>query len=131
MKRCLVLPTVALIAMAVGACGSSEPGYCGDRQDLRDGVDQLSEVDVRADGVGAMRDQLRTIQADAKTLTASAKSDFPEETSAISTSIDGLRSAVQSAQSPPGADDVARIGISVAATVKAVKAFDDATSKEC
>jgi hypothetical protein len=131
MKRCLVLPTVALIAMAVGACGSSEPGYCGDRQDLRDGVDQLSEVDVRADGVGAMRDQLRTIQADAKTLTASAKSDFPEETSALSTSIDGLRSAVQSAQSPPGADDVARIGISVAATVKAVKAFDDATSKEC
>jgi hypothetical protein len=131
MNRCLLLSALALLAVAVGACGISEPGYCGDRQDLRDGVDQLSEFYVRADGVGAIRDHLRAVQADAKTLTASAKSDFPEETSAISTSVDGLRSAVQNAPSPPGARDLTRIGVSLAATLKAVKAFDDATSEEC
>jgi hypothetical protein len=131
MKRCLPLSAVALIAVAVGACGSSQPGYCGDRQDLRDAVDQLTEVNVRADGVGAIRDQLRTIQADAKTLTASAQSDFPEETSAISSSVDGLASVVQDVPSSPGAADVARIGAGVAATVKAVKAFDAATSEAC
>lgn len=74
---------------------------------------------------------MRTIQADAKTLTASAKSDFPDETSAISTAVDGLTSAVQNVPSPPGAADVARIGASVAATVKAVQGFDNATSESC
>jgi hypothetical protein len=131
MKRCLLLPALLVVVVAVGACGSSKPGYCGDRQDLRDAVDQLSEVNVRDNGIGALREQVRTIQADAKTLTASAKSDFPDETSAISTAVDGLTSAVQNVPSPPGAADVARIGASVAATVKAVQGFDNATSESC
>jgi hypothetical protein len=130
MKRWLPLPLVVL-TVAVSACGGSKPGYCGDRQDLRDAVDQLSGIRLRESGVGALRDQLKTVQAAANTVVASAKSDFPDETAAIRSAVDGLSSAVQAVPSSPSPGDIAKVGAAAAATVQAVKAFDAATSEKC
>jgi hypothetical protein len=130
MHRWLPLPLVAL-ALALPACGSSKPAYCGDRQDLRDAVDGLSAVNLRADGIGALRDQLKTVQADAKTAVSSAKSDFPDETAAISSAVDRLSSTVQAVPASPSPGDLAQVGAAVATTVQAVKAFTSATAEKC
>jgi hypothetical protein len=104
-SRWLPVPLVSLAALAIGACGNSQPGYCDDRQDLKDAVDQLSDVRVRDSGLGALRAQLKTVQADAKTAVAAAKSDFPDETAAIGSAVDALSSVVQSVPSTPSAGE--------------------------
>jgi hypothetical protein len=131
MNRWLPLPTAVLVVLALAACGDSKPGYCGDRQDLRDSVDQVSAINLRDDGIGALREQLQTVRHDAQTVVAAAKSDFPDETSAISASVDRLSSAVDDSPAPPAAADIAKIGVAVASAVQSVKAFDDATSDRC
>ncbi len=131
MNRWLSIPAIAAVTMALSACGSSQPGYCGDRESLSDSVDQLSDVDVRANGLAELRDQLQTIKANAQTVVTSARGDFPEETAAIRTSVDRLSTAVEAVSSSPTPAEVASIGTAGASTVQAVKAFVDATSDRC
>jgi conjugal transfer/entry exclusion protein len=124
--RTLALATAAALVVAPG-CGSSKPGYCSDRSDLESSVQGLT--DVRS--VSAFQTQLKQIESDAKTLVASAKSDFPSETSAIDSSVSKLASALDALPASPSAGQLAALVPDAQAVVSAVGAFDDATSSQC
>jgi uncharacterized phage infection (PIP) family protein YhgE len=134
MKRTLAPPAVALAvaATALTACGgSSKPGYCSDKSNLESTVKGLTSVDIRGDGLGALTTQLKKVETDAKTLVASARSSFPGETSAISSSVDSLAGAIQQLPSSPSAADLLALGGDVTSVTSAVKGFTKAVGSQC
>jgi hypothetical protein len=119
---------VALVALV--GCGSSKPAYCSDRTKLENSVKGLTSLNLN-NGLSGLKSQLTTIKSDATTLVNSAKSDFPNETSAVKTSVDALDSAVKAAPSSPSAAQIAAIGADAANVVNSVKSFVDASKSKC
>jgi hypothetical protein len=121
---------VALLAAVSGCGGSSKPAYCSDRSDLQSSVKGLSNLTVSS-GVSGLKTQLTTIQSDANKVVSSAKSDFPSQTDAITTSVDTLQSAVKALPSSPTAKQFAPVASAAAGVVSSVKSFMDATNSKC
>src|SRR6478609_3687555 len=91
-----LLAVAAIAATAAGAlagCGSSsKPGYCSDRSNLQDSVTSLKDVSLSVGAISSLQSKLQNVQSDAQALVSSAKSDFPDETDAITSSVSKLSS---------------------------------------
>jgi hypothetical protein len=120
----------ALAAIALAACGSSKPAYCSARTDLENSIKGLTSLNVSS-GVSGLQSQAQKIQSAATTLVSKAKSDFPNETSAISSSVSSLESAVKSLSSSPSAGQIAAVTAAAASVVSSVKTFYDSTKSKC
>jgi hypothetical protein len=116
--------------IALGGCGSSKPAYCSSRSSLENSIKGLTSLNLSS-GLSGLQAQLQKIQGDAKALVSSAKSDFPSQTSAITSSLDSLTGAVKSIPSSPSAAQIAAIASNAATVVNSVKSFTDATSSKC
>ena len=125
---------VALVAVAgvvaMTGCGSSKPAYCTDRTNLENSIKGLSHPDL-SNGLSSLEAQVKKIESNATTLVNSAKSDFPTETSAITSSVDALKSAVTQLASDHSAANITAVTADAASVVKSVKSFTDATSSKC
>lgn len=128
--RVPVASTVTVALLALAGCGSSTPEYCSNRTDLQKSVKDLPSV-VSSGDVNAMQTQVNTIKSDATALADSAKSDFPSETSAITSSVDTLSSAAEALPSSPSATQIAAVGADAAGVVSSVNSFADASSSKC
>jgi hypothetical protein len=138
MRAPRLLGSLAAAATAAGvlaACGSSssasKPAYCADRSALEQSVSDLKNVDLASGGLSAVQTQLSKVDADAKALAGSAKADFPQQTSAISSSVSALDTSVKSLGSSPSAQDLLGLGQGIAGVVTASKGFSDATAGKC
>ncbi len=120
--------TVVIAVIALGGCGSSKPAYCTARSNLSNSVKGLTSPEG---GLSGLQAQLKKIQTDATSVVNSAKSDFPNETSAIKSSVDGLSTAVKSLPSNPSAGQIAAIAPAAANVVNSVKSFSSAASSKC
>jgi hypothetical protein len=129
-RRVPAIGIVVVALLALAACGSSKPAYCTDRTNLQNSIKDLTGLSLSG-GVSGLKSQLGKIQSDATTLVNSAKSDFPTETSAITSSVGGLSSAVKSVPSSPSAQQLAPVAASAASVVSSVKSFTEATSSKC
>jgi len=116
--------------VAMTGCGSSKPAYCTDRTNLENSIKGLSHPDL-SNGLSSLEAQVKKIESNATTLVNSAKSDFPTETSAITSSVDALKSAVTQLASDHSAANIAAVTADAASVVKSVKSFTDATSSKC
>jgi hypothetical protein len=114
----------AMIALA--GCSSSKPAYCTDRSNLENSVKGLTSA-----GISGLKSQLKQVQSDASTLASSAKGDFPNETSAITSSVDMLKNSLAALSSSPSAAQIASVGKDAAGVVSSVKSFVDASNSKC
>jgi hypothetical protein len=125
---------VALVAMAgavaMAGCSSGPPAYCSDRTTLENSVKGLSHLDL-SNGVSSLKAQLQKVQSDASTLVSSAKSDFPNETSAIESSVGSLKSAVTQLSADRSAANLAAVATDASSVVSSVKKFIDASNSKC
>jgi hypothetical protein len=121
----------AAAVVALAGCGSSKPAYCGDRTNLENSIKGLTSLTFSSGGVSGLKTQVTTIQSDASTLVGSAKSDFPSQTSAITSSVNALKTAVAGLSSSPSAAQIATVTKDAASVVSSVKSFTDATSSQC
>lgn len=129
--RILIALLAVVVAIAVAGCGgNSKPAYCSDRSNLENSVKGLTSVSLSS-GVSGLRSQLTKIQSDAKTLVDSAKSDFPDQTSAIRSSVDTFSSAVRALPASPSAQQIATVGTDAASVVSSVGDFTSASSSKC
>ena len=120
-----MLAAVAAI-IALAGCSSSKPAYCTDRTNLENSVKGLTSA-----GISGLKSQLKQVQSDASTLVGSAKGDFPNETSAITSSVDALKSSLAALPSSPSAAQIAFVGRDAAGVVSSVKSFVDASNSKC
>ena len=81
------------ISVSLSACGSSKPKYCSDVTDLQTSV---SGIDLSG-GVSSVKTQLQDIESETHQLIASARSDFPQQTSDIGTALNRLTTSGQAA----------------------------------
>ena len=123
------LVAAAVVALLPG-CSSSKPGYCTDRTNLQNSVKALTELNVSS-GVSALKSHVTQIQQDATTLVNSAKNDFPSQTSAVTSSVNALKTSVTGLSSNPSAAQVAAITKDGKSVVTSVNSFMDASNSAC
>jgi hypothetical protein len=126
--RLLTLVAItAAVVMLVAGCGGSKPAYCGDVAALENSIKSL---DVTG-GLSSLQTQVQTIVNQGKKLPSSAKSDFPSETAAITSSFDALQTDVQGLTSKPTAQQALTLAGNAASAVTAVKNFASASKSKC
>jgi|SRR5579863_2374009 len=128
--RILGIGMVLGLCIALAGCGSSKPGYCTDRSNLENSVKGLTDLHLSS-GMSGLEAQLNKIKTNATNLVKSAKSDFPNETKAIESSLNTLKTTVDSLPSSPSASNIATVAVETSAFVSSVKTFIDATSSKC
>jgi hypothetical protein len=126
-----VAATSAALLPACGSSSSNKPAYCADRSNLQQSVSDLKGVDVASGGLAAIQSQLAKIDANTKALVASAKADFPQQTSAISSSVAALDASAKSLGSAPSATGAVSAAKDVSSVVTAFQGFSDATKDKC
>jgi len=131
MRRSLLALALAAVAcLALTACGSSKPAYCSDRTNLENSVKGLTSLNASS-GLSGLEAQLKKIQTAATSLVSSAKSDFPNETSAIKSSLDALTSTVKGLSGSPSASQIATVATQASNFASSVQTFTSATSSKC
>ena len=127
------LAAAVAVAAVLSACGgSSKPGYCAKTADLKKSIQDLGNVNIVQGGTNALTSALSSIQSNASAVVNSAKSDFPDQTAAISSSIDTLKKSAQSlASSPAQPGLIAQIPGQVSAVVTSIQDFSNATKSKC
>ena len=129
MRRSIAAGAAIGLVVLTG-CGSSKPAYCTARSNLSKSIKGLTSLSVSS-GVSGLQSQVQKIQTAATSVVNSAKGDFPNETSAIKSSVDALSTAVKSLPSNPSAGQIASIVPSAAKVVSSVTSFTSATSSKC
>ena len=130
MRTAVATAAVGTLIALAGCGSSSKPAYCTDRTNLENSIKGLTSLSASS-GVSGLKSQLTTIASDATSVVNAAKSDFPNETSAVKTSVDALQSAVKALPSSPSATQVAGIATDAASVVNSVNSFTDASKSKC
>ena len=107
-----------------------KPAYCADRASLQNALKGLTSLNSSS-SVSALKSQVDAIQSAATAVVNSAKGDFPNETSAIKSSVDTLKSEVQNLSANPSAAQIAKVTADAGAVLGAVTSFMTATSGKC
>lgn len=118
-------------ALATSGCGSSKPAYCDDRDQLEQSVKGLTDISPGSDSVPAYQSQLNEIKANAKKTLDSARSDFPQETDAVETSLSDLSDTIENLPKSPGTSDILMVVGEGASLASAVQQFSQATDSAC
>ena len=122
---------VFVSAAVVVGCGDDKPQYCADVSTLEDSVTQLTEIELNAGAIDTFKTDLQTVEDNARTVQASAESDFPTESSDLENSLNKTVDAVQSLPSSPSASDLVALAADASALANSVTSFQDATSSAC
>jgi phage-related protein len=118
--------------LLLAACGgSSKPSYCSAVGNLKDSIKALPSTDVIANGTNALKSAFSKVQDNANAAVNAAKSDFPNETTAVKSAVDALSSTVQQVSSSPSAATIAQLPGQVSALVTAVQNLTKAASSKC
>ena len=132
-RKRLLVPAAVLIPVLSGlAAGcSSKPAYCTDATNLKTSVSNLGDVDVAKNGLSSLQPALTSVQTNAKTFAADAKSAYPSQTTALQNSLSSLENVIKSAKG----QRPLTVAIAVASSVTQVKdsasALQSAASGKC
>lgn len=120
----------ALAVLALVACGGGRPAYCASRTNLETAIKGLRNVSP-AGGIGGLEAQLGKVEREARALALTARSNFPDQTGAIISSLDGLRTALELLPPRPSAAELVIVVGQAGNVVSAVESFIGATSAKC
>jgi hypothetical protein len=124
------LALAATAALATG-CGSSKPAYCSAVANLESSIKSVPNTDVVTNGTAALKSTLQKVQSDAEAVVSAAKSDFPNETSALSSSVTTISTSIKQLPSSPAPAQVAQLAGQATAVITAAKDLKSATSSKC
>jgi hypothetical protein len=127
---------VSLSAAAVLAgCGSSssstpaKPAYCSNVAALKKTIKDLPSS--ASGGVSGLKSALSSVQTQAQTIIPSAKSDFPQQTQALSSSLSQLEKTVKGLSGTPSLTDIATLTQQATAVVNAAQSLVSAVHSKC
>jgi hypothetical protein len=130
--RLIVALAFVAAALVVGGCGSSsKPEYCSKVSDLEGSVEELKGVEIESGTLATLEADLKKVQSNANEVVASAKQDFPNETSALKTSVSGLSTATQELAAAPTPQELLALAPKVSGVVLAAEELSSATKSAC
>jgi hypothetical protein len=131
-RRWLLLPAAVLVLSGLAAgCSSSKPAYCTAASDLKTSVQDLGNITINVHDLSSVNTAVSKVQADAKTFASEAKSAYPSQITALSTSLSGLQAAVTSAIGQPSLTTVAAVVSSITQVKTAAGNLQNAASGKC
>jgi hypothetical protein len=131
-RRWLLLPAAVLVLSGLAAgCSSSKPAYCTDADQLKTSVQNLGNVDVATNGLSSLQTALTSVKTSASAFVTDAKSAYPSQTAALSTSLSGLQTAITSAKGQPAATAVTTVVPAISQVKNSASALQSAASGKC
>jgi hypothetical protein len=132
-RRWLLLPAAAALVLSglAAGCSSSKPAYCADADQLKTSVQNLGNVDVAKNGLSSLQTALTSVKTSASAFVTDAKSAYPSQTAALSTSLSGLQTAITSAKGQPAATAVTTVVPAVSQVKNSASALQSAASGKC
>ena len=128
----IVAVALAAAVLAGAGCGGSDkPAYCSNVSDLQSSVDTLKSVQLQSGVLSTLQTDLQAVRTNADAVVSSAKADFPNETSALQSSVSRLATAIQKLPSSPTPQQLAPLVPKIDSTVTAAQDFQSATSSAC
>lgn len=126
-----LLAGAAVPALLLCACGSSKPAYCVKSDELKSAVSGLTHISLSKEGVAGVEAALRKVQNSAEGVVTAAKSEFPQQTEAISRSAKELAASVKAASGSSASSAVAQIPAEIVALASAANEFASQTKSKC
>ena len=130
----MIVPVaLAATALLAAGCGgsSSKPDYCSNVSDLQSSVDTLKSVNLGSDSLSNVQTDVNQVENDANAVVSSAKADFPDETSALDSSVTSLSNAIKQLPASPSPQQLLALAPQISGTVTAAQNLNDATSSAC
>ena len=131
----LLVTALALVTLAfvLAACGSSssKPAYCSNVSELEGSVEELKGIEIESGTLATLEADLKTVQSNADEVVESAKKDFPNETSAVKTSVSSLSTATQELAAAPAPEELLALAPKVKDVVLAAEELLSATESAC
>ena len=127
-----LIGAVAAAVLVVG-CGSSssKPSYCSSLTSLTESVKAVPTTDIVKNGTNALKASVDKVINNAHAVVDSAKKDFPNETGAITSSVDSLTTTINEIEKSATPALVVQAAGNVAAVGTAVKNFSSSASSKC
>jgi hypothetical protein len=124
---------LAAAALFVAGCGSSsnKPAYCSKVSDLQTSVDTLKNVQVGSTTLSTLQTDVQKVQTNANAVVTSAKQDFPNQTSALESSVTTLSNSIKALPPSPTAQQLLPLAPPIANAVTAAENLKSATSSAC
>jgi hypothetical protein len=125
---------VALTGVAVLAlvcCGEDKPAVCAQADELEASVQDLLNVNISENGLGALSSSLGQVRTDLEQLVADAKTEFQPQIDMVTASVDQLSSSLSAATADPSATSLATVGTAARSLGDAVRALGDAVAETC
>ncbi len=130
--RRLTAACVVTAALLTGcSSGSSKPAVCSDIENLKAAVQDLGNVNVAQNGVSAVSDQLTKIRQQLQTLQKDAKGQYATEVNDLSAALQRLQSSLDTAKASPSAAALATVASSAGNVLTAGKNLATALSNTC
>ena len=120
------------VLVAAGCGGDDAPDYCENVADLQVSIDDVKTVQLTdSDALSTLQGELPQVRSDANAVVSSAKQDFPNETSALKSSISKLSTTIDQLPESPTAQQLAPLAQEINSVVTAAQDLDSATSSAC
>ncbi|MGZ6604187.1 MAG: hypothetical protein ACXVE4_17610 [Solirubrobacteraceae bacterium] len=120
-----------VLAILAGCGSSSKPSYCSSLTNLEQSVKAVPTTDVIKNGTSALKANVDKVVTNAHAVVDSAKKDFPNETGAITTAVDSLKTTASELQKNATPALVVQAAGNVASLGTAVKNFSSSASSKC
>ncbi|MGZ4272835.1 MAG: hypothetical protein ACXVRP_03640 [Solirubrobacteraceae bacterium] len=121
-----------MVLTILAGCGSSsKPSYCSSLTNLEQSVKAVPTTDVIKNGTSALKANVDKVVTNAHAVVDSAKKDFPNETGAITTAVDSLKTTASELQKNATPALVVQAAGNVASLGTAVKNFSSSASSKC
>ena len=128
-----IMFVLAIAALVAAGCGGDDaPDYCENVADLQVSVDDVKSVQLsESDALSTLQGELPQVRSDANAVVSSAKEDFPNETSALKSSLSKLSATIEQLPASPTAQQLAPLAQEISSVVTAAQDLDGATSSAC
>ncbi len=130
----LLLQAAVLILVLSGlaaGCSSSKPAYCTDAANLKTSVSDLSNVNVRQNGLSSLQTALNSVRTNASTLASEAKSTFAPQITALQNALSSLGTAIKSATGESPVTAATAVASSLAQVKNTASALQSAVAGKC
>ena len=127
----LAVALAAAALVAAGCGGSSKPAYCSNVSDLQQSVSDLKSVQPNSAIVSTLQTDLQKVQSNANAVVSSAKQDFPNQTSALESSVSSLSTSIKQLPPSPTPQQLFALAPQINSVVTAAQGFSSATSSAC
>ena len=95
-------------------------------------VDDVKNVQLSESGaLSTLQTELPQVRSDADAVVSSAKQDFPDETSALKSSVSTVATTIEQLPASPTAQQLAPLAQEISAVVTAANGLESATSSAC